>query len=214
MLLSFQLVLLSFQLVTRKSQLVTRNSCFTILCNLIIIVTNIEKLDISSNLASDISKSIDFRLDGSISVNNDRKDDSTNSDNIDNNSKIEFCQNPLDTYRYSANGTVLVNTSCENKFVSITPGENVIPESLTNDKFCEELSHPHLFLTEKFGFQTKKKVQLSPSKYFNQRLLNYTQKFSYPDVLILSSGERSHYRKVKLVFRHHVPNKFYVLPIS
>ena len=97
MLLSFQLVLLSFQLVTRKSQLVTCNSCFTILCNLIIIVTNIEKLDISSNLASDISKSIDFRLDGSISVNNDRKDDSTNSDNIDNNSKIEFCQNPLDT---------------------------------------------------------------------------------------------------------------------
>ena len=48
-------------------------------------------------------------------------------------------------------------------------------ESLTNDKFCEELSHPHLFTTGKFGFQTKRKVQLSPSKYFNHRLLNYTQ---------------------------------------
>ena len=50
--------------------------------NLITIVTNIEKPDISSNLTSDISNSIDFRIDGSISVNNDRKDDSTNSDNI------------------------------------------------------------------------------------------------------------------------------------
>ena len=51
-------------------------------------------------------------------------------------------------------------------------GENVTLESLTNDKFCEKLSHPHLFLTEKFGFQTKRNVQLSPSKYFNQLLLN------------------------------------------
>ena len=50
------------------------------------IVTNIEKSDISSNLTSDISNSTDFRIDGSISVNNDRKDYSTNSDNIDYNS--------------------------------------------------------------------------------------------------------------------------------
>lgn len=36
-------------------------------------------------------------------------------------------------------------------------GENVMPESLTNDKFCEELRYPH-FPTGKFGFQTKRKV--------------------------------------------------------
>ena len=50
--------------------------------------------------------------------------------------------------------------------------------ALTNDIFCEELSHPHLFPTRKFGFQTKRKVYLTSTKYFNQRLLNYTQKFS------------------------------------
>ena len=49
-------------------------------------------------------------------------------------------------------------------------------ESLPNDKFCEELSHPILFLTGKFGFQFKRKVELSPIKYFNQWLLSYTQK--------------------------------------
>ena len=102
----------------------------------------------------------------------------SNSDNIDNNSNTEFCENHLDTYRCSANETVLVNTSCKNEFISIAPGENIMPKSLTKDKFYEELSHPHLFPLGKFGFQTKRKVQLSPSKYFNQRLLNNTQKFS------------------------------------
>ena len=95
--------------------------------NLITIVTNIEKPDISNNLTPDIFNSIDFKIDGSISVNNDRKDNSTNCDNIDNNSNIEFCENPLDTYRCSANETVLVNTSCENEFISIERGENVMP---------------------------------------------------------------------------------------
>ena len=98
--------------------------------NLITIVTNIEKPDISSNLTLDISNSIDFRIDDSSSVNNDRKVDITSSDNIDNNSNIEFCQHPLNAYRCSANETVLVNTSFENKFISIAPGENVMPESL------------------------------------------------------------------------------------
>ena len=31
---------------------------------------------------------------------------------------------------------------------------------------------------------------------------------SYPEVLVLSSGERLHYCKVELVLRYHVPNKF------
>ena len=37
---------------------------------------------------------------------------------------------------------------------------------------------------------------------------NHSTTDSYPDVLILSSGERLHYRKVELVLRYHLPNKF------
>ena len=40
-------------------------------------------------------------------------------------------------------------------------------EPLFDDKFCEELSHPLLFLTGKFGFQFNRKVELSPIKYLN-----------------------------------------------
>ena len=119
-------------------------------------VTFIEKPDISNDFTSGISHSTDFRIDGSISDNN-----------IDNNSNIAFCENPLNAYRSSANETGSVNTSCGNEFISTALGENVIPEWFTNDKFWEELSHPHLFPTRKFGFQTKRKVQLSPSEYFN-----------------------------------------------
>ena len=96
----------------------------------------------------------------------------------DNHSNTESSENHLGAYRCSVNETVLVNTSSENEFLSIAPGENVTSESLLNDKFCEKLSHPILFQTGKFGFQFKIKVELSPTKYFNQRLLNYAQKLS------------------------------------
>ena len=44
--------------------------------------------------------------------------------------------------------------------------------------FCEELRHPLEFLYGRFGFQIKRQIPLSPTKYFNQCLLNYTHKFS------------------------------------
>ena len=46
------------------------------------------------------------------------------------------------------------------------------------DEKCEELAHPFLFPTGKFGYRVKRDIKLSPVKYFNQRLLNYKQKFA------------------------------------
>ena len=79
-------------------------------------IKNLEKVDITSNPISDISDPIDFTIDNSVGVISDRKNERTNSRSIDNNSNIEFNENPLDTYRCSASETVLVNTSCENWF--------------------------------------------------------------------------------------------------
>ena len=74
---------------------------------------------------------------------------------------------------HASNETVLIYRSNENELISIAPGEDSGPLP-----FSEELSHPHLFPLGKFGFQIKHHTPLSPTKYFNQRLLNYTQKFS------------------------------------
>ena len=40
------------------------------------------------------------------------------------------------------------------------------------------MAFPHLFPTGKFGYKCEREVAISPVKYFNQRLLNYTQKFA------------------------------------
>ena len=40
------------------------------------------------------------------------------------------------------------------------------------------MAHPHLFPTGKFGYKVKRKFHLTPSKYFNQRLLHYSQQFA------------------------------------
>ena len=52
------------------------------------------------------------------------------------------------------------------------------PNFLISDKNCEALAFPHLFPTEKFGYNIQRKVKLSPVGYFNQQLLNYTQLFA------------------------------------
>ena len=52
------------------------------------------------------------------------------------------------------------------------------PRTLLGDKFSEERARPHLFSTGKVEYKAEREIQISPSKYFNQRLLNYSQKFA------------------------------------
>ena len=52
------------------------------------------------------------------------------------------------------------------------------PVSVLNDKFCMELGHPHLFPTGQYGYKVEREIPSTPSKYFNQRLLHYNQKFA------------------------------------
>ena len=62
--------------------------------------------------------------------------------------------------------------------LEIAPGENKAPLPIILDDNCEVLAHPHLFPKGKFGYTHKRNIPLSPTKYFNQRLLNYSQKFA------------------------------------
>ena len=50
--------------------------------------------------------------------------------------------------------------------------------SILNDKFCEELCHPHLFPTGQYGYKVEREIPLTTRKYFYQSLLHYTQKFA------------------------------------
>ena len=65
----------------------------------------------------------------------------------------------------------------DEEVIPVAPGDGKRPISLLSERFCEELFHPHLFPTEQFVYNVKRNINLSASKYFNQQLLNYSQKF-------------------------------------
>ena len=47
-------------------------------------------------------------------------------------------------------------SACEmEEGVIFAPGEGRKPVSILNDKFCEELSHPHLLLTGQYGYKVE-----------------------------------------------------------
>ena len=53
--------------------------------------------------------------------------------------------------------------------------------------FCEELAFPFLFPNGKFKYKVEREIKLSPVKYFNQRLLSFTQMFaSDPDYVFFA----------------------------
>ena len=61
--------------------------------------------------------------------------------------------------------------------ISIAPGEGKRPSSILLDRYCKELAFQHIFSNGQFAYRVKQEVKLSPSKYYNQQLLNYTQLF-------------------------------------
>ncbi|XP_066925712.1 uncharacterized protein [Clytia hemisphaerica] len=124
-------------------------------------------------------------------------DDSTEPDDPQNNAsdseELETTDNPLDAHRSNANETTLMphtpsDAEVDNEILSLAPGQGKKPISVLHDENCEMLAHPHLFPKGKFGYKVERDVKLSPSKYFNQRLLNYTQKFaSDPDYIFFAN---------------------------
>ena len=47
---------------------------------------------------------------------------------------------------------------------------------MLRDTNCEESALPYLLPKGRFGFNVEREILLSTSKYFSQRLLNYTQR--------------------------------------
>ena len=71
--------------------------------------------------------------------------------------------------------TILISQVPTSQEISIVPGEGKKPSSMLQDKYCEELAFSHLFSNYQFEYRVEREVKFSPLKYFNQRLLNYTQ---------------------------------------
>ena len=84
----------------------------------------------------------------------------------------------LDQNRSAVNETVLISENQSaagtEEELNIASGENKKVVSFLSDQYCEELAHPHLFSTGKFGYKVKREIPLNARKYFNQILLNHS----------------------------------------
>ena len=121
--------------------------------------------------------------------------------NTENESQIHGLEeedpNPLYNFRVSASETAFVPELSyevvDDSNMTISPGENREPLPVICDDDCEMLAHPFLFPTGRFGYTHTRDVKSSPCKYFNQRLLNYTQKFaSNPDYIFYAQSVTQH----------------------
>ena len=155
-----------------------------------------------SHLYSDIEINMDNLPSDLLDLNNGLNNDNNDDDSSSGSSMILDllrCQNepisialeiseegglddPLAQFKSVSDETTFISeiptaTDIEEAIV-VAPGEEKQPVSLLGDEFCEELAHPHLFPSGKFGYKAEREMPLSPSRCFNQRLLNYSRKFT------------------------------------
>ncbi|XP_066911767.1 uncharacterized protein [Clytia hemisphaerica] len=91
-------------------------------------------------------------------------------------------EDPMDQHRLTCVETTLIS-KCPHAIVDdenivVAPGEGKAPLNVLKDEKVEVLAFPDLFPTGKFGLSEYRDVKLTHTKYFNQRLLNYTQRFA------------------------------------
>jgi len=86
----------------------------------------------------------------------------------------------------------------DDKIVSIAPGEKQRPIQILSDEHFEELACPNMFPLGRGGFKSsERKVQLTPRKYFNQRLLNCDGRFAQDTDYLFSAQYAVENKQIK-----------------
>ena len=94
----------------------------------------------------------------------------------------ETLDDPLSEFKTPSMGNTFfseIPSTCEMEVgIIAAPGEGKKAVSILNDKFCEDLGVRYLFPTGQYDYKVESEIPLTPSKYFNQRLIHYTKKFA------------------------------------
>ena len=81
----------------------------------------------------------------------------------------------------ASNNTALISkipytVNDENAIIAPGLGKKLV--SILDDEFYEEQAFPYLLPEGKFGHKTHQDIAISPTRYFNQRSLNFNQHFA------------------------------------
>jgi hypothetical protein len=67
--------------------------------------------------------------------------------------------------------TAKVAADGSREYIKIAPGEGKIPTNIMREEFMDVKAFPRHFPSGKFGLNHPRDFKLTPSKFFNQRLL-------------------------------------------
>ena len=130
-----------------------------------------------NHLYSDIEINLDNIQDNIITFELEMHIVVENQDNL----QLEEGENPVAQFQTPSLETAMTTEVPSDydleKAIIVAPGEGNQPISILNDLYWEEMAHPHLFPTGKIGYKIKRDIPISTSKYFKQRLLNFSQIF-------------------------------------
>ena len=94
---------------------------------------------------------------------------------IESDDELETTSNHLNTHRHAADESLVIENE---NLLELAPGPDKGARHILFDKNCEELAFPKIFFRRKFGYTFPREHHLTPTRYFNQRLLNFSQTFA------------------------------------
>ena len=93
---------------------------------------------------------------------------------IESDDELESTSNPLNTHSKAADESLVIENE---NLLELAPGQDKGTRYILFDKKCEELTFPEIFFRGKFGYTFPCEHHLTPTRYFNQRFLNFLQTF-------------------------------------
>ena len=96
------------------------------------------------------------------------------------------------------------NPDVSNLVVSIAPGQTEKPRPLLSDPNFEELANPDKYPDGKFALAAERETDITPRRYFNQRLLDCDGRFAKSPEYLLSAQYATESKQVTSDINHFV----------
>ena len=94
---------------------------------------------------------------------------------IESDYELETTSNPLKTHRHAADESLVIENE---NFLELAPRKDKGTRHILFDKKFEKLAFSKIFFRMDFGYTFPREHHLTPTRYFNQRLLNFSQTFA------------------------------------
>ena len=94
---------------------------------------------------------------------------------IESDDELETTSNPLNTHRDAADKSLVIKNE---NLLELAPGQVKGTRRILFDKKSEEFAFPKIFFREKCSYTFPREHHFTPTRYFNQHLLNFSQTFA------------------------------------